>query len=273
VLLERGGGLLFFPGDGVSAAAFNTSFGEVAPCKLVKVLTPRGGDRGGAALGRVDYDHAVFAVFHRPHHGDLTLPRFIRFWEVTDSQLSRVLARFDDGRPAVLERSVGNGIGTMLVSAPDMRWNDLPLRAIFLPWLHQTVRHLAVRTEGQTQFLVGDRLPVPEGCQLLGADGKAVEDPVAAAPGFYTLLDADGEEAFVYAVNRPGGEADPATVPAEEIVAALTRAEGEVVAAADGSANSQKHPEDESRIWWLLMLAVFALSVGELYLGNRTFRH
>ncbi|NQT85764.1 BatA domain-containing protein, partial [bacterium] len=146
-LLERGGGLLFLPGDAVSAETFNDTFRTLAPCTLLKALTPSGlGDHAGAAFGRIDYDHPVYAIFHRPHHGDLSLPRFTRFWEVTDSQLSRVLARFDDGRPAVVEHAVGNGIATMLVSAPDLRWNDLPLRAVFLPWLHQTVRHLAVRT-------------------------------------------------------------------------------------------------------------------------------
>ncbi|MFW6161320.1 MAG: hypothetical protein ACODAJ_01040, partial [Planctomycetota bacterium] len=274
-LLRRGGGLLFLPGDAAQAETFNATFAELAPCRLLQVHAPEGrGDRSGAVLARMDYEHAIFAVFQRPHHGDLSRPRFTRFWEVTDSQLSRVLARFDDGRPAVLERQIDEGISMMLVSAPDMRWNDLPLRAIFLPYLHQTVRYLAVRTEKRTQFLVGDRLPVPEGQQLHGPDGTLLDGDVAAEPGFYALLDESGEQALLYAVNRPGGEADPATVPAQELVAALSRAEGErLPAEAEGSTDDAERPGEESRIWWYLMLAVCALSVGELWLGNRTFRH
>ena len=274
-LLQRGGGVLLLPGDAVKAEIFNATLADLSPCKLLNVHAPKArGDQAGAVLARVDYEHAIFAVFHRPHHGDLSRPKFSRFWEVTDSQLSRVLARFDDGRPAVLERQIDAGISMMLVSAPDMRWNDLPLRAIFLPYLHQTVRYLAVRTEGRTQFLVGGRLPVPEGGQLRGPDGKLHEGDVAAKPGFYAVLDEAGEQTFLYAVNRPGGEADPATVAADEIVAALVRAEGEMLPAeAEGGVDDAERPEEESRIWWYLVLAVCALSVGELWLGNRTFRH
>jgi len=274
-LLQRGGGVLFLPGDAVKAEPFNSALGALAPCKLLEVHAPKArGDRASAVLARVDYEHAIFAVFHRPHHGDLSRPRFERFWEVTDSQLSRVLARFDDGRPAVLERQIDNGISMMLVSAPDMGWNDLPLRAIFLPYLHQTVRYLAVRTEKRTQFLVGDRLPVPEGGQLHGPDGTLLDGDVATDPGFHTVLNEAGEQAFLFAVNRPGGEADAATVAADEVVAALVRAEGErLPAEAEGGVDDAERPGEASGIWWYLVLAVCALSVGELWLGNRTFRH
>ncbi|MBE3069865.1 MAG: BatA domain-containing protein [Planctomycetes bacterium] len=187
-LLARGGGLLFLPGSGTDAAAFNLTLADLAPCKLRGVLRPgsRLGDAGGAVLGRIDFEHPVFEVFQHPHYGDLSLPRFSQFWEVGDSQLAHVLARFDDGKPAVLEREIGGGLSMMFTSPVDLRWNNLPLRAVFLPLLHQAVRHLAVRSEKRTGYRVGDALPLAEGERATGPGGEAVEAPaVASAPGFY----------------------------------------------------------------------------------------
>ncbi|HRR82476.1 MAG TPA: BatA domain-containing protein, partial [Planctomycetota bacterium] len=190
-LLQRGGGLLFLPGDRVDAETFNRSLGDLAPCKLRRIIAPaaRADERAEIGIARVDYDHPIFEIFQRPHHGDLSTARFTQFWEVTDSQLSRVLARYDDGRPALLERSIEAGTSMMLTNPADLQWSNLPLRAIFLPLLHQAVRYLAVRTEGRTAFRVGERLPVPEGHTLRGPDGKpvAAADAIAARPGLYSV--------------------------------------------------------------------------------------
>ena len=277
-LLKRGGGLLFLPGDRVDAEAFNRTLGGLAPCKLRRIVNPaaRADERAEAGIARVDYEHPIFEVFHRPHHGDLSTARFTQFWEVTDSQLSRVLARFDDGRPALLERQVEAGTSMMLVNPADLQWSNLPLRAIFLPFLHQTVRYLAVRTEGRAAFRVGERLPVPEGHRLRGPDGKLFEttDVVAMQPGFYAVLDKGGTEVFQFAVNRDPAEADPATVEPQEIVAALERVQGEVLSGEENARATQRPGrDDEAGLWWYVLLAVAMLSVGELVLGNRATRH
>ncbi len=277
-LVKRGGGILFLPGDRADAGTFNRVFGDLAPCTLRRILTPtaRAGEKAEASIARVDYEHPIFEAFRHPHHGDLSAARFTQFWEVTDSQFSRVLARFDDGRPALLERRVDAGTSMMLVNPTDLQWSNLPLRAIFLPLLHETVRYLAVRTEGRTAFHVGERLPVPQGCRLRGPDGKLFEttDAVAAQPGLHAVLDKDGKEVFQFAVNRDPAEADPAAVEPQEIVAALERVQGEVVSGEE-SAQAGRRPgrQDESGLWWYVLAAVALLSTGELVLGNRTARH
>jgi len=277
-LVKRGGGILFLPGDRVDAETFNRVFGDLAPCRLRRILTPtaRAGEKGEASITRVDYEHPIFETFRHPHHGDLSGPRFAQFWEVTDSQFSRVLARFDDGRPALLERRADAGTSMMLVNPADLQWSNLPLRAIFLPLLHETVRYLAIRTEGRTAFHVGERLPVPEGCRLRGPDGKVFEttDVVAAQPGLHAVLDKDGKEVFQFAVNRDPAEADPATVEPQEIVAALERVQGEVLTGEENAPASQRPSrQDEAGLWWYVLAAVVLLSTGELVLGNHTVRH
>ena len=192
-LLRRGGGILFLPGGQVKADLFNRTFGPLAPCKLRRVLT-RGAKDGEAEanITRLDYEHPVFSIFQRGHSADLSSVRFARYWEVTDSQLARVLARFQDARPAVLERQIHAGISMMLVAPAELDWTDFPRHTTFLPFLHEAVNHLAVRTEGRTVFPIGARLPVAKGHTLRTPAGKllAPKDAVAAEPGFHTVLDA-----------------------------------------------------------------------------------
>ena len=173
-LLARGGGVLFLPGDQPKPEIFNAEFGRIAPCKLRQVLLARPANGETAeSLTRIDFNHPIFDVFSLPHHGDLTLPKFARYWETTDTQLSRVLARFGDDRPAILERQVGKGASVAMVSAIDSDWNDFARQSVFLPFVHQTARYLAVQTGQQTVYASGDLLPIPPGDTLKDPQGKS----------------------------------------------------------------------------------------------------
>jgi hypothetical protein len=312
-LLACGGGVLFLAGDKVMEAGtdqWNRQFGSIAPCRLRRVLVTdpaieKAGEAPPCGLGKIDFDHPVFEVFQRPHCGDFGTVKFTRRWEVTDSQLSRVVARFEDGRPAVLERQVGGGISMMLASCADLRWSNLPLRAIFLPYLHQTVRYLAVRSEKKTAYQVGQMLAVDDGCRIKdpagkvlsldgqenhgrdahathGQDGRATEEVMAAAPGFYVVTDGDGAQRFCYAVNTKPSEAEVATLSVEEVKAAAQRIAGEAGEAeaelTSGEMGQDKkaameQADQKQGIWWYLVLAAGVMLFVELVLANRTVRH
>lgn len=279
-LLKRGGGVFFLLGDQVKAEAFNRTLGQVAPCKLRQVMTARPANGETAeSLARIDFEHPVFEVFALPHHGDMMSPKFAKYWETTDTQLSRVLARFGDGRPAILEREIGKGISMALVSAIDANWNDFAYQSVFLPYLHQTVRYLAMRGGERTAYASGDTLPLAEGSTLKDPQGKShpATETTAARPGFYYEINKEGKADFCYAVNGSFAEGDPATVAPEEIVAAIERAPGEVLGgfdldAASASAARGLHKKDDG-LWWALLCALIVLTMAELVVSNRTPRH
>ena len=272
-LVSDGGGLFFLPGSATDAGTFNESLADLAPCRLQRPFVPRA--RAGAQpetmLTQIDYDHPIFQPFHGPHHGDLATPKFSRYWEVTDSQVSLVLARFGDGRPAMLERALGNGLSVMLVAPPDMRWTSLPLRAVFPPLVHQTIRRLAARAEAPVFYHVGDPLPTTGALSLVAPNGEALDPavPVAHQPGLYTVVDAGGSQVRLDAVNLRPGEADPAVTDCDELAATLTPAKGE---AAEVSLE-RSGAGDGISVWPYVLLAVCALSAGELALANHTLRH
>lgn len=275
-LLRRGGGLLFLPGDAVETKTFAESFAALAPCKLGRILSGRAlrGGGTGASLSKIDFQHPIFEIFSYPRHGDLALAKFQRYWEVTDSQLSAVPARFDDNRPALVLKEIDGGISMLLASCVGESWTDLPRQATFLPLLWQGLKYLAARTEQATAYTVGDSLPVPKDHHLKGPDGQTAERSIpAAAPGFYTLIGPSGQTVLTYAVNRNPAESAPGTVAAEEIVAAVvSTAQAGTPAGQVGPEDARKQKDDQG-LWSYLLAAIAVLLAGELLLGNRTLRH
>jgi hypothetical protein len=283
-LLNRGGGILFLPGDQAQAETFNAAFGKIAPFKLRQVLQARPANGETAeSLTQIDFNHPIFDTFALPHHGDLSLPKFAKYWETTDTQLSRVLARFGDDRPAILEASVGKGVSMALVSAIDNDWNDFARQSVFLPWLHQTVRYLAVQTGQKTVYTSGELLPILAGDTLKDPTGQTHPAPqngttnpglYASQPGFYSLSDSSGQPVMTYAVNGSLAESDPATISGDEIAAAIERAPDDALGSLDADATEEPaNGKKDAGLWWYLMWGILGLSFAELVLGNKTLRH
>jgi hypothetical protein len=62
---------------------------------------------------------------------------------VTASPQSTVLARFDDGHPFLLGRSVGRGAVLLANTSADTAWTDWPKHKSFVPWVMAAVTWLA----------------------------------------------------------------------------------------------------------------------------------
>jgi hypothetical protein len=74
-----------------------------------------------------------------------------------------VIAHFTDGSPMVMERPFGQGSVLMFNFAPRPEATDLPRRAIFVPLLHQAVRHFAnVSAASRRNLTVGDEIDFAE---------------------------------------------------------------------------------------------------------------
>ena len=97
---------------------------------------------GAATLAYVDYGHPVFELFRGPRSGDFSSARFFRY---------RPLEREGGRAGAVRRRRGGPGREDGRArdaswsgrASLDTSWNDLALQPVFLPFLHQLVRHAA----------------------------------------------------------------------------------------------------------------------------------
>ncbi len=121
----------------------------------------RSGTTGGA-LGFVDYGHPVFEVFAAPRSGDLTGARMFRYRQCVPAEGANVVARFDDGTAALVERRVDAGTVLTWTSSLDSYWNDLALRPVFLPFVHQAMKHLGRYADAKVWRTVGETVDTAE---------------------------------------------------------------------------------------------------------------
>jgi hypothetical protein len=214
--VDGGGGLLISVGDNVDAEQLNERLGELLPQPLRGPAAAQGTARESALrLGGVDAEHPVLAsLWSEQRGGGLRKARFSRVFRLQprDSPSRRVLMRFDDGSPALLEARRGAGRVAFFASTVDRDWTDLPVRPGFAPLFQQLVRHLSgtpldvpqreVRV-GSTQSIAIEpgthqlRLEAPEGeaRSWAAADlrGREAVEVVADRPGFYRFSASMGD--------------------------------------------------------------------------------
>jgi len=244
----------------------------------------------------VDYSHPVFEPFGAPRSGDVTDARFFRYRPIEPGETGLVLARFDDSRPALVERRVGLGRVLVWTSTLDNFWGDFALKPVFLPFVHTVVLYLADYrtptpwfTAGQVLDLAQQGLVPTEALRASGdlvvltPDGERVPVSGGDRPGllelsqqgFYEVRRASQADARLetIAVNLDLSEADLSTGDPQELAAAVTgRADVERVAASTVRELPPEELERQQAFWWYLLAGALALFVAETVVGNRLSR-
>src|SRR5437867_4419198 len=107
--VKEGGGLIVVLGDAVSSSDFNGFFGAWIPVKIEAssrhAARPAQASRASqdyALLTDVRMDHPVFRPFSEPHSGSFSTAKFFQYARLAAGQGSEVLARFDNGYPALV---------------------------------------------------------------------------------------------------------------------------------------------------------------------------
>ena len=181
-----------------------------------------------ALLGQVAFDHPLFASFADPRFSDFTK---IHFWKhrrlnADDFKGAKVLARFDQGDPALLQVPVGKGLLFVLSSGWQPDDSQLALSSKFVPFLYALL-DLSGGVKAQfAQYVVGDpvALPATNAAQTFlvhKPDNSEVKVPGGGRfletdlPGVYTVSTATNTLRF--AVNRDPSESRTAPLPLEEL--------------------------------------------------------
>lgn len=294
--VEGGGGLLVVAGEG---ARWPPSAADLLPGTLGPVQDRTEG-RGGR-LGHLEYDHPVFEIFAGPRSGDFSGARFLRARALTPGDSARIVARFDDGTPAMAEHAVGRGRVAIWASTLDVFWNDLALQPVYLPFVHRLAEHLSGRGEPLPWLLVGQVLDLsdPRALEAAGVaptEAAALESgrdqvaltpagstvPVASSAGHrYLSLDQAGfwvvreagrtpERPFTLAVNPDLEESrlqamDPQELTAQVLAPAAAPGTGRTFQAA---ALRREDRERRQGLWRYLVLAAFALFLAETGISN-----
>lgn len=292
-VIAGGTGLLIAPGD-VPAARWSADWAALMPARLGPVV-----DRtrdAGATIASVDYGHPVFELFSAPRSGDFSTAHLFRYRQLVAAGDSGVIARLDDGAPALVEKAVGGGKVLVWASSLDEYWTDLPLQPVFLPFVQELAKYAGRYGDSKPWFQAGDVLDLSRHGELTapfvaqGAAADAAPLVLESPSGRRTPLTASGpshlatldEEGFYelrasttaagsgrpIAVNVDPRESDLTRFDPKELVAAVTAAP--VAGTPDaGAAATSTDLERSQAIWWYLLVIALVLMVAETVLSNR----
>jgi len=188
-----------------------------------------GNSKRYALFGEIDFQHPIFSSFADPRFSDFTK---IRFWDhyqidLEGHETARVLARFDNGLPAIAQ--FPNGTGALFVTA--FGWqpklSQFALSTKFVPFLYAMLDFGAGIHEVKSHYVVGQEVDLsslteasdlsitkPDGEKISMAEGKQFKD--TALPGIYTID--TGASPIRFAVNLHPAESDTTPILNEKLV-------------------------------------------------------
>ncbi len=235
-----------------------------------------------ALLGEIDFRHPLFAPFDDPRFNDFTRIHFWkhRRWAIPPGLPARVLAKFDDGSPALAQISAGRGNLLVLASGWNPADSQLAVSSKFPPLMETMLQWCGGGAPARRQFRTGEPLPspVPSGpdVQWQKPDGSLAALPAGApfletdSPGIYRAVAAGKERRF--AVNLPLEESRLAPLPADD----LARLGVPLGTAADPTAAPRllrqrqllrAELENRQKIWRWLIVAALGVTFGEILLS------
>ncbi|MEO7998625.1 MAG: BatA domain-containing protein [Gemmatimonadaceae bacterium] len=264
------------PGDSTAAS---TATGLV-PARFVG-SADRLTDRGGT-LGDVRLDHPLFSPF-RDAAAALSAVRFLRYPRMEATAGAEVIARFDDGQPAVIDRREGTGKVVVVGMPLDAQSGDFPLQPAYLPMLKRLVLYTSGRdaprlwrTTGQTWLLAASlkepAVTIPDG-SIVRPPRDTVGSTVALnAAGVYAVYDGkvQGEPIDRLAVNAPATESDLTPVDPRELLIGVRQTTDSAASASDQPTRTET--ESRQRFWRLLLIAAAVLLFAETVFANRGWR-
>jgi hypothetical protein len=250
---RAGGGLLVAAGPDVDGDIVSDVLG---PGSTLRVVTVDGTRPAPRALAPADVRHPVF----QPFVGNAATLGFVKFQNAAriGGIGCQTLARFTTGDTALIECPAAEGRALVLASDLDNRWNDFPLHATFVPFLHEVVRYLASTRAHASEYLIGD---APAG--------------VKKAPGIVTLAEAapagqtERRQAASrrVAINVDPREADPARMSVDDFQSAVTRLKDAGGSEARVEARQQ---EDRQHLWQYALALMAVLLAVEGLVASRT---
>lgn len=293
--VEAGGGLFIAPGDNLDSSVLSGHLAALLPSPIdgTRDLSGPGGVSGGA----LRFAPPTPALLRRaPSLTDESAReawRAARTYRVAllrpipEEDTSReVLARFEDGTPALEERRVGAGRVIIFATTIDRGWSDLAIQPVFPALAVELTEHLGAVRAGAAE---ADLVPVGASAarplararveaesrslllELTAPDGERTrieldpkhpgEAPLVEQPGRYQLAPIDGGKSATQAQVSFAGvldpsESDPRLLPDLERLATPAAA-----------ISAARPPAQE--LWHSVAALLLALLLAEALLGLR----
>jgi hypothetical protein len=283
--VERGGGLLVFPGERCDKHAYTESL--LNPLQLGQWSGWT--ESAGIEFSGVDFSHPLIAGMFEPGRvpGDRRLdsPRIRRSLKFAPNDY-RTLITLSDRSPFLTEFIRKRGI-VLLFSVPaDLKASNFPIKGIFAPLINRSIRYAYSRHRSEDGFVCGDAVELevrsvqPDQVRVLDPDGNKIIPRLRVigptvvmsmsavnTPGTYAVQDPTGT-IDLFDVNVPESESDPRIAGEDDLRALLPEQTGSIV---DGEQDLEATilQSRYGREWWQWLLGLVALlAAAELVVGQ-----
>jgi len=239
--VAAGGGLLVAAGPDVDGDVVADVLGAGARLQIASDRRGTGVDRSSVApppwtLAPADLRHPIFRAFG----GELASLGLVTFRTAVrvGGSSCQTLAKFTSGDAALIDCTAGDGHAIVVASDLNNQWNDFPLRASFVPFVHETVRYLSTSRDRAGEYVVGD---VPAGVP-----------PVPGVVAVPSLRGANFRPRRVV-VNVDSRESDTSRISADEFQAAVTQLKDAGATEARAGVDEQ---ESTQHLWQFLLASM-----------------
>ena len=298
-----GGGLIVTVGDNIDIDAYKRLLGGengLMPCDFVQAVGDAFDREQFRVIATVQYEHPILHLSKNRITETSVRRGFTSSFRRSLQKTRLLLLLMMMAAPHSLRNlMVTLGVFSVLPSTIDREWNDLPIRAVYLPFLHESIKYLALKSVDTTpDYRVGDNVELkisddentaqskeiaifdPNNVETrLKRGDSAPEDSSRSSvfyadtelPGIYSAH-TSGTDPYHFVVNIDTMESDLAARDTEELTSMLKGAADESVAekpTAELVAQYREDVEKNQNVWAYLMLVVFALAVTEMFLANR----
>ena len=184
--LQNGGNLLAFAGERAASSS-------VLPVSGHQLSAASAGIGANEFLspGQIDTGHPVLAQTEGWHTVNVS-----RNIAIDVQAADQVLIRLENNEPFLIERKIGAGRLLLILNGLDNRWNDLPVRPVFVSFVIEAAGYLSGINEISKTYTTGASLPL----SLIGSASGQVVDP----DGNTVLSLADTTRAQQINLDRPG---------------------------------------------------------------------
>jgi hypothetical protein len=276
---QRGGTVLFAPADEEAARSVASFVGaSLVPDR------PALKDDQFLLLGDVDFTHPLFTVFANPKYNDFTKVHFWKNWplQLTGDSPAQVVAKFDNGDPAILENPSGAGRMILLAAswAPDD--SQLALSTKFVPLVGSLLDRAFGAATSLPQVVINEPVTLPPTAAeaqsiVRKPDGREVTLPAGTVtfaetdlPGLYHVQ--AGTESFPFAVNLAASESQTTPLAPEQIEQFGVRFAAQATRTERLDQIRQQRDtelEGRQRIWQWMIAAALALIAAETWWAGR----
>jgi hypothetical protein len=238
-----------------------------------------------AMLGQIAFDHPLFAPMAGPHFNDFTQIHFWKYRKLIGDRLgdATIVARFENGDPALVESRMGKGRVYVLATGWQPSDSQLARSWKFVLLVAALVEGRNAGRPDRVYYVVNERVPLDEVSHAAGTrmitkpDGEKVSLPPEARdfrgddrPGLYSIDTADGPQGF--AVNLDPAESRTSALPVESLEQLGCRLVSPAAVAENQERNEQLRDvqlESRQKLWQWLIGVALGLLVGETWFAGR----